>query len=108
MTWIIHQTAPRSMPRWLAMNIYLIPYNFSRHLVVSLFVGGAALIAWWMALTLIVVGGPIAWDMGLWWSQSTEGFFILGGVGGAVSFASVFAEGSLLLLLIAYYGHTRS
>lgn len=77
------------------MNIFLIPYTLSRHFVVALYVGGAGLIAWWLVVSLIVVGGPVAWDMGLWWSQSSETFLVLGAVGGAVSFSSVLAEGSL-------------
>jgi hypothetical protein len=67
----------------------------SRHIVVALYVGGAALMAWWVVLTLVVVGGPTAWSWGLWWSQSFEGYMLLGGVAGSIAFASILAEGSL-------------
>ena len=37
------------------MNIYLIPYNFTRYVVVGLYTGGAALMTWWLTLFVIVV-----------------------------------------------------
>ena len=35
------------------MNIYLIPYNFTRYVVVGLYTGGAALMTWWLTLFVI-------------------------------------------------------
>lgn len=77
------------------MNIYLIPYNLSRHFVMALYVGGAALVTWWLCLLVIVGLGPTLWGMGLWWSQAAEGIGLLSLSAGVIATASVLAEGSL-------------
>lgn len=79
-----------------AVNIYLIPYTWARHVMVSLNVAAAALLAWWITLVFIVALGPIAHGMfGFYWSQSTEGLGFLALLSGTIGGASVFIEGSL-------------
>ena len=75
------------------MNIYLIPYNFTRHVVVGLYTGGAALLTWWLTLWVIVVLGPVAWDWGIWWPQSAEGTALLGNMGAVLAWSSMWGEG---------------
>lgn len=77
------------------MNVYLIPYNNSRHFVLALYIGGAALLSWWFCLLVIVGLGPTFHDMGLWWSQGAEGIVMLSLAAGVISTASVVAEGGL-------------
>ena len=70
------------------MNIFLVPYNPMRHLVVGLYCAGAGLLAWWLVLCFVVVSGPT-------WSPSMDGAIFLTAVGGAVAAASVLVETSL-------------
>lgn len=74
------------------MNIFLVPYTWARHVSVSLVVGAAAVITWWLVLAWEVVVGP--W-LGVVWTQSLEGAVLLGFIAGAVGASSVLAEGSL-------------
>ncbi len=77
------------------MNIYLIPYTLARHGVVSLITAGAALLAWWVTLFIIVVLGPTANSSGLYWTQGMEGAWLLCNIASVIAFMSVFVEGSL-------------
>jgi hypothetical protein len=77
------------------MNIYLVPYTWVRHVVVSLAVGGAALLAWWLTICWVVVLGPVLHRVGFYWWQSVDGLMFFCYVSSAISFTSVLAEGSL-------------
>ncbi|MFT4621755.1 MAG: hypothetical protein ACI8PZ_000407 [Myxococcota bacterium] len=77
------------------MNIYLIPYNWSRHVVVSLFLGAAALLTWWINLVLVVVVGPWMHASGMWWSQGFEGGLFVASLAGTVAAGSLLAEGMI-------------
>lgn len=77
------------------MNIYLIPYNFTRYVVVGLYTGGAALMTWWLTLFVIVVVGPVAWDWGFWWSQSSEGVAMLANLSAVLALCTMWGEGEL-------------
>ena len=77
------------------MNIYLIPYTMARHGVLSLITAGAALLAWWATLFMVVVVGPYAHASGIYWSQGAEGAALLSNIAFVIAFTSVLAEGSL-------------
>ncbi len=77
------------------MNIYLIPHNFSRHVVLSFYLGGAAVVSWWIVLAAFILGGPTMWRLGYYWPQWFEGWTFMVALTCTVSFMSVFAEGSL-------------
>ncbi len=78
------------------MNIALIPYTARRHLVMGMMLTAGGLCAWWWTSFLVVVVNPWLWYtlQIQFWSKS-EGWFYLGNLGVAVSFLSVFLEGSL-------------
>src|SRR5690606_39774040 len=61
-----------------AMNIFLVPYTWARHLAVPLVVAGAALLTWWSLLVVLVGLGPWLFRMGLLWRQGLEGAIFLG------------------------------
>ncbi len=67
------------------MNIFLVPYTSMRHVVVGLYCGGAALLAWWLFLLWTVNFGP-------WWTPGWDGFAYLGTVSSVVAGASVMGE----------------
>jgi hypothetical protein len=77
------------------VNIYLVPYTWVRHVVVSLTVGAAALVCWWVALCYVVLGSPIAYSMGMLWWQSADAAIYLGSLSFGVAFTSVLCEGTL-------------
>ena len=77
------------------MNVYLIPYNTSRHFVMALYIGGAALLSWWVSLLVIVGLGPTFHSMGMWWSQGAEGIAMLAFASTVIATASMAAEGGL-------------
>ncbi len=55
------------------MNIFLVPYNWTRHVVVSLVIGGFALLAWWLYVLTSIGLGPWLFDNNLLWIQKMEG-----------------------------------
>ncbi len=69
------------------MNIFLIPYTWTRHFAVALSCAGAGLLAWWLALTMSV-WAPL-------WGAEWDGAVYLGLVSAAVAGASVLSEASL-------------
>jgi len=77
------------------MNIYLVPYNWTRHVVVSLAVGGAAIMTWFLFLHVRVWLGPTLFKWGILWSEMAEGPLLLGLVAAAIAFASIYTEHSL-------------
>ncbi|NCG19670.1 MAG: hypothetical protein GWP91_11740 [Rhodobacterales bacterium] len=77
------------------MNIYLIPHNFTRHVVLALYLGGAAAVSWWAVLAFFVLSGPTAWRWGYYWPQWFEGFAFVAVLTCTVAFMTVFAEGAL-------------
>lgn len=70
------------------MNIFLIPYNALRHVQVALVTGGAALLAWWVLLSFMVVIGPF-------WAPIWDGALFLVCISASTAAASLWAEGSL-------------
>jgi len=78
------------------VNIYLIPYTHMRHAVMGLVLAAVGLVAWWVALAVILQGGPLLYHTaGLWWSQRVDTTLYLGTLLCAVCSASVFLEGAL-------------
>ncbi len=77
------------------MNIFLVPYNWTRHVAVALVVGGASLLAWWMFLHVRVWLGPTLHDWGVLWTPGAEGPLFLGLIAGTIAAASVLAEQAL-------------
>lgn len=75
------------------MNIYLIPYNWSRHVVTALFIGGAATITWWLNLVLVVAVGPWLHAGGSWWTHGFEGGLFVCSLASVISGSSLLAEG---------------
>jgi hypothetical protein len=77
------------------VNIYLIPYTRSRHLVAAIHVGGAALLAWWLMLNVVVGAGPTLHRFGLYWTQGFEATMFLSVLAGTIAATSLVLEGSL-------------
>lgn len=77
------------------MNIFLVPYNWTRHVAVALTVGGATLLAWWVFLHVRVWLGPTLFEWGLLWSEGMEGALFLAVISATIASASVFAEQGL-------------
>lgn len=69
------------------MNVFLIPYTWTRHLPVALFCAGAALLAWWGVLVLQVTVGA--------WGPRGDGAVWLGALAATTAGAHLLAEGSL-------------
>ncbi|MCP4807568.1 MAG: hypothetical protein GY913_28660 [Proteobacteria bacterium] len=70
------------------MNIFLVPYTWLRHFQVAIFTGAAAMVAWWVVLTWMVVVGPQ-------WSIGYDGMVLLVAVVAASSGSATLAEGTL-------------
>ncbi|MBT3218922.1 MAG: hypothetical protein HN348_07500 [Proteobacteria bacterium] len=77
------------------MNIYLVPYTWVRHIVVSLVTGAAALLTWWAVLNALVILAPVGHGMGIFWWQSLDGALYITSIATVIAFVSVLAEGSL-------------
>jgi hypothetical protein len=77
------------------MNIYLVPYNWTRHVVVAVAAATTALLTWWTLLHVRVWMGPTLYEWGLLYARGAEGPLFLGLTAGAIAFASVLAEHSL-------------
>lgn len=69
------------------MNIFLIPYTWMRHFSVAFVCAGAALLAWWVVLTLLTLGSP--------WPVSWDGPVYLGTLAAVTGGASILAESTL-------------
>ena len=74
------------------MNIFLVPYTAFRHIYPAIVTSAAALLAWWLVLTWVVVIGPWA---KLTWGPGWDGPVYLGAVAAAIAGASTLSEGSL-------------
>lgn len=77
------------------MNIYLVPYNWTRHVAVALTSGGAALATWWIFLHLRVWLGPTLFEYGILWSREAEGPLFLAVLAGTIAGAGLLTEHSL-------------
>jgi hypothetical protein len=77
------------------MNIYLIPYNWSRHVIMPMVVGAAGIVGWWISLVTIVAIGPVFHEWRIFWPQGFEGNVYVLLVASLIAGASVFAEGSI-------------
>jgi len=70
------------------VNIYLVPYTWTRHVHVALVTGGCALISWWFMLVFVqFFGAP--------WPVQADGPVYLGVVASAIATSSLLAEGGL-------------
>lgn len=69
------------------MNIFLIPYTWTRHFAVAFVCAGAALLAWWAVLTIAVIH-PL-------WTVEWDGAAYITALCTAVAGASTLAEASL-------------
>ncbi|MCB9776944.1 MAG: hypothetical protein H6742_00095 [Alphaproteobacteria bacterium] len=70
------------------MNIVLVPYTAWRHLAMALWCGGFGLLAWWLVLSITVIGGPI-------WTPDWDGPILLTAISAAVAGASILGEDNL-------------
>lgn len=77
------------------MNIYLVPYNWTRHVVVAIAAASGALMVWWAFLHLRVWAGPTLYSWGLLYSRGAEGPLFLGTASATIAFASILTEHSL-------------
>jgi len=73
------------------LNIFLLPYTWTRHFAMALWCGAAGLVAWWVALSWVVLIGPS-------WSPEWDGPILLCGMSVAVAGASLIGEGNLMRL----------
>lgn len=84
------------------MNIFLIPHNWTRHVVVAFFTGFAPLIVWWLLLNWLVVLGPTLFENNLLWAPQAEGAILFGLMAGAIAWTNVSAEGGLRRRALAW------
>ncbi len=70
------------------MKLALIPHLWTRHFQAGLFVGGAAVIAWWAVVTVATAWQP--------WSVGWDGAMYLGALAAATCGASAFGEAWIL------------
>ena len=70
------------------MNVFLVPYTWHRHLALALWCAGFGLLAWWAALTWVVVVG---FPRDPFW----DGPLLMALVASAVAGASIFGEANL-------------
>lgn len=70
------------------MNVYLLPYTWTRHLAMALWCGGAGVVTWWVVLSAMLF-------IGLDWPPHWDGPLLLGTMAGAIAGASVLGEGNL-------------
>ena len=70
------------------MNIFLLPYTWPRHFAMALWCASAGLVAWWFALSWIVLIGPN-------WTPTWDGPILFCTVVMAISGANVLGEGNL-------------
>ncbi len=73
------------------MNIFLLPYTWTRHLAMALWCGAAGLLAWWLALSWVVLIGPS-------WSPDWDGPILLCAISVAIAGANLIGEGNLMRL----------
>jgi len=76
-----------------AVNIFLLPYTWMRHLSMAFWCGSAGLLAWWGVLTLLVVANVN-------WPPTWDGPILMTSISVAVCVASVFGEANLRRLPI--------
>ncbi len=67
------------------MNIFLIPYNWLRHLAMALWCASFGVLAWWSVLTVFVVLSP-------GWHPALDGAILISTLAGTITFASMVGE----------------
>lgn len=77
------------------MNVGLVPYTWTRHLVSAWWVGGASVVAWWLVSSTLMGLAPWAAATSRLWSRTTEGLVVLGAVAASTAAMSVWQEGTL-------------
>ena len=82
------------------MNIRLIPYHWTRHFSVGLFIAGVATISWWLVINLFVFVFPRVapaerGDPSIVLDQFYEGVFLMVVLSISVGVPAIFAEGIL-------------
>lgn len=70
------------------MNIFLVPYTRWRHLAMALWCGGFGLMAWWLVLSLTLVGGPK-------WAPQWDGPILLSTMAAFIAAGSILGEDNL-------------
>lgn len=75
------------------MNIFLLPYTWLRHFAMALFCASAGLLAWWIALSWIVLIGPT-------WTPAWDGPILLCLMAAFIAGGSVLGESNLCRLPI--------
>ena len=85
------------------MNIFLVPYTWTRHFAVPIVTAGAALFAWWLMMVFSVGLSYPLWERGYGaLSPMLEGALLFGAVAFAVGFTDVLAEGALRRVAIIW------
>ena len=84
------------------MNIFLIPHNWTRHVVVAFFTGFAPLIVWWLLLHWLVVLGPWLFENQLLWAPEAETAIVFGFMSAAIAWTNISAEGGLRRRALAW------
>src|SRR5678815_6088191 len=74
------------------MNIFLVPWTWARHISVALITGTAALLTWWVLLTLELTVFP---TIGMGWRPPTDGAVFLGFTSAVIAAMSILVEMSL-------------
>ncbi len=79
------------------MNVGLVPYTWTRHLVSAWWVGGASVCAWWAVTSALIAVAPIAAsaEPSRLWSRTTEGVILLATLAATAAAMSVWQEGAL-------------
>jgi len=67
------------------VNIFLIPYNWLRHLAMALWCASFGVFAWWVVLTIFVVFAPA-------WHPALDGAILISTIASSVTLASMVGE----------------
>lgn len=84
------------------MNIFLVPHNGTRHVVVAFLTGAVPLMIWWFFLNWIVVLGPMLFEQGLLWDPAAEGTLLFSFMAAGLAGAHISAECGLRRRALAW------
>lgn len=77
------------------MNILLIPYNWTRQVVLGFFTASVPVLIWLLFTAYVVGLGPSAFQAGLLFIPEAEGPLLFGLMAGGIAAVHLFAEGTL-------------